>query len=87
MTKNWTHIRVSRATRERLTSLLAVLAQGDGAYKPEYRHDEGAYVSLDQAINILLDRDESHRKRARKAAKSRGKGKLPPEPQQPLVGF
>ncbi len=68
-----TTIRVRPVTRQRLAALIARLStDGDGAWRPELRHDH-TYISVDEAIAVLLDRDDAHRERALRQ-RSRKKG-------------
>lgn len=70
----WSNVRIKRETAQRLRALIAVLSgQDDGGWKPELRHD-GTYLSFDDAITILLDRDEAHRARAKRVRSKRREG-------------
>lgn len=60
-----THVRIKATTKQRLLDFIDVLARdGRERWIPELRHD-GTTISIDDAIIALLERDESHRSRAR----------------------
>lgn len=67
MATDWTSIRVRRSTILKLRAVVASLerAHNNGQYEPAYRHD--VLVTIDDAINVLIDRDSHKRERARKS--------------------
>jgi len=74
--KQWANVRIRQSTRERLQALIATLSgDADGGWKPELRHD-GCYISLDEAITVLLDRNDAHKIRGKQARKRKQKGRL-----------
>jgi hypothetical protein len=70
--ERWVMVRLLRETRERIKEWVSMqdtnFVRGTG--KP-LRGQEDGVVSVDAAIAELLRRDQAHRERARKAAKSR----------------
>lgn len=71
---DWTMVRVKRATRERLRAFLESqlqLADNGRTVVPESGRPGGGDPSVDWQINVLLDRLDAHRERARKAARKK----------------
>jgi len=79
--KRFTMIRVSEDTRARLQAvqdeILALIDKGtipDPGTNPEQINPNAKALSMDALINLLLDRREQHKERARKARKAKRKG-------------
>lgn len=78
MATDWTHVRLRAVTHDRLIALLRILMDGeDGQYRPCMRHDPGAYVSVDAAITVLLDRVDAHRARAKRQRRGTRRAPIP----------
>lgn len=82
MRDNSTHIRITTDTRERLLALVRSLEtlseQGridDCRDQLDSRRPGANAVSMDTAINVLLDLRDAHTLRARKSAEKRRAGK------------
>lgn len=77
--KRFTMIRVSEDTRARLQAvqdeIVALVERGtipDPGTNPEQINPRAKALSVDALINLLLDRREEHKARARKARKRKG---------------
>jgi len=72
MAEQWTHVRVRKSTHAQLQALADTwdrwYAAGNAAVP-----DAAEQITLDRVIRVLLERDEAHRARARKAKGKRGK--------------
>lgn len=79
MATDWTSIRVRRGTAERLRRVVRSLERAceTGQYSPAALSDQG--ITLDEALSVLLDRDERHRERRRRSAKESRRYTLRPE--------
>jgi len=84
--KQWVMVRVTRDTHSALLRVMRSLAKAieQGQHSPPTGADHR--ISIDAVIAELVKRDESHRRRAKKAkSKPRGKRAATPE-QQPPTG-
>jgi len=71
MATKWTMVRVSESTRKRLEAMRDSLLSAYEKGQIDLDLDERDRVSLNQVLSILLDREESHRKRSNRSATQR----------------
>jgi len=71
MATEWTQLRVRVCTRERLALFIArlIVASENGQIPAPERYDRA--FTLDDAINVMLDREDKHQERARKSRKAK----------------
>jgi hypothetical protein len=67
----WKMVRIRESTHARLCQVIASLrrAADQGQYEARNRHLVD--ITLDDAINVLIDRDNAKRERAKKSRKAR----------------
>lgn len=77
-TSRWTHVRIDQGTKARLVAWMSRL--DEAIVRGQSDRDSGRWdrVTVDQAINILLDRDMRHKARKRKYASRRATGGTTP---------
>jgi len=64
---SWTHIRIRRETLERLKAFASLLDRHYARTGNGEAPGEQGYAA-DQLVNLLLDRDDDHRERSRRAS-------------------
>lgn len=73
---DWTSIRIRRSTLQALHGVVKTLerATEQGQYAPMQRHDR--LVTIDDAIVVLISRDQAKRERAKKSRQSKKRSEV-----------
>lgn len=71
----WTSLRVQKSTREALEAIRQTLltARENDQYQVQMRHT--VCITVDDVIRELIRRDQSHRERAKRSRKGKGRAK------------
>ncbi len=74
--ENWTSIRVRRSTRDKLNGIIETLrrAADQGQYQALNRHTVD--ITVDDCINVLIERDIGKRTRAKKSRSKASKAQV-----------
>ena len=76
MAIDWTYLRVSRRTRLRLQLVINSLAAAHEQGKYDALHRHTVLITVDQALNVLIDRDRRKRQRVAESRKRKRQAKV-----------